>query len=463
MTTTLVEGDETAVGARPGRPARDADADTETTDRPNRLRPARMLWLALTRVGVPLAIIALAVYITVQLLATAPEPARTDRARQAALVEIVPITLLPERVTIEAMGVVTAARSVEVKPQVPGRIEWVSPRLAPGAAFEAGEPIVRIERADFELAVRQRESEVRVAAAAVIEARRRMTLAETALRLEEGNQRVAQREFELLGEDVGDNRALVLREPQLAAARAEVDAAEAAIESAEAALEAARADLENARLDLTRTEVVAPFDAIVNQKIADLGDYVGTSTSLVHLLGTDTAWIELSVPERDLLWIDMPGPDGRGGSTVEIRNSAAWGDGRTRTGRVLRRFPTVDAAGRMAKLLVEVEDPFAVEADDTPPLLVGTYVRSQIEGVPPDRGVLIPRSWVRDGDVVWVMDAEDRLSIRRIQVGYRGSETVVVTDGLALGERVVVSALGIAIDGMPLRTGDQPAVEESGS
>ena len=88
-----------------------------------------------------------------------------------------------------------AARQIELRPQVAGRIDWMSERLVPGGHFAKGDPLIRIEKSDYELAIAQRESELKVARANVIEANRGLTLANRDLRSEMGNQLVARRDF----------------------------------------------------------------------------------------------------------------------------------------------------------------------------------------------------------------------------------------------------------------------------
>ncbi|MFP4054113.1 MAG: efflux RND transporter periplasmic adaptor subunit [Phycisphaerae bacterium] len=424
---------------------------------------ARIAWKVLTKLILPIVVIAVAVLAARKLIQTAPKAPRRQRPRLARLVEVTPARLVGRPVVIEAMGEVHPAHEVELRPQVTGRLEWVNPDLEPGAWFEANAPLMRIEDDDYRILVDQRISEAAMARTSIAEANRRLEYARRDLKLELGSRAVARKEYEALDLEMDPNQAeLVLREPQLAAARAEVTAARAAVESAQASHRAALLRLKDARLDLARTTLSAPFPVVVRQKLADRGDTVSGSTPVLRLIGSREFWVELAVPQSDLKWLRMPGLDA-GGSTVKLQMETIWPEGVFRTGRVIRRLPGVDPQGRMARVLVSVTDPLSLDdANDSPPLLVGNYVRAEITGRDVESAVVLPRPLLRNGDQVWVMNDADRLEIRTVTMLYRGREDVLVSGGLEPGERVVTTDLGAPVEGMKLRlNGPSPTTRQA--
>ncbi|MDT8342760.1 MAG: HlyD family efflux transporter periplasmic adaptor subunit, partial [Longimicrobiales bacterium] len=169
------------------------------------------------------------------------------------------------------MGTVVPARVVELHPRVSGEVVWVSGQLAPGGRLRQGETLLRLDTTDYELALQR--------------LRTHLARAEADLAVEQGNQAIARREFELLGEVVGEaDQSLLLRKPQLDAARATVDGVQAEI---------ARAEVE-----LERTTLRVPFNALVRSRAVDVGARVTQSTVLATLVGTDTYWVEAAVPVR---------------------------------------------------------------------------------------------------------------------------------------------------------------------
>jgi len=390
---------------------------------------------------------------------------RTHNERQSALVETTEVTVRSEPVVLEAMGTVVSSRQLQIKPEVSGRIVWLADSLVPGSAFEAGQPLVRLDGRDYELALTQRRIEWRQAKTAVTETERSLIKARVDLKLEMGNQAVARRELEVLAQTIDEqNRDLVLRRPQLEAAEADVKAAEAALASVRAAVEAAEARVKRAELDLERTTIVAPFDLVIERKMAELGDRVGTSTGLMEVIGSRTFWIQVSLPQADMRWVEVP-PAGSNEScsSVLIYNDAAWPRDQYRIGRVIRRLPTVDSRGHMARVLVAVDDPLSMTSSSgsQPPLLAGSYVRVEITGKTLESVISLDRALVRDGGSVWVMTRDGRLDIRPVQVLYRGRDRVLLRNGLGPGERIVTTDLAAPVPGMPLRTEQENSAPEN--
>jgi hypothetical protein len=193
---------------------------------------------------------------------------------------------------------------------------------------------------------------------------------------------------------------------------------------------------------------------------------------LAELADTDRFWLELAVPVDDLRWIEIPRFPGGRGSEVRVRNEAAWGPDRHRTGRVVRLSGEVDPMSRMATLLVEIEDPLAL-ADanaNEPVLLLNSYIRTEVLGREIRNVIAIGREYLHEGDTVWVINASNELEVRKAAVLYRGRDEVLLESGLRDGEQIVTTLLSSPVAGMGLRTAEtrleldlppaQPATDE---
>ena len=225
---------------------------------------------------------------------------------------------------------------------------------------------------------------------------------------------------------------------------------------AEAILEAAKVSLDQARRDLNRTEIVAPFDGRVRDEKVDVGQFVSRGASIAKLYATDFAEIRLPLADRQLKYLDLPGIrqafDASEGPTVRLRAHFAGAE-HTWSGRIVRTEGEIDARSRMVHVVARVENPYRVErsADDRPPLAIGLFVRAEIEG-PIEQGVtVVPRSALRDDRELMVVDAEDRLRLRTVDVLRIDREEVLIRTRLGAGERVCVSPLEVVVDGMRVR------------
>jgi RND family efflux transporter MFP subunit len=266
-----------------------------------------------------------------------------------------------------------------------------------------------------------------------------------------GRQDVAKREWELLNKGVPHNpldSELALRKPHL--------------EKAQADLEAARAALQRAELDLARTVVRAPFNCMVRTKNVDLGSRASSQDQLADLVGTDQYLVRASVPVDRLKWIVIPSGGKDQGSKTRIFYGNASGS--ERKGTVVRLLGDLEEEGRMARILIAVDDPLDLDSPDQtrPPLLIGEYVRLEIEGPELNDVVVLPRAALRDGTYVWVIGDGDTLDIRSVDIAWRGEEAVLVRNELRDGERIIMTGLSAPVQGMKVMV-NTPTGETSAS
>ena len=399
--------------------------ETNGTPRPG-------LGRAVFRILLPMAVLAAAAAAAFWLMETSPQAKPHPQTRNATLVAVKAVDFGPQPTRISGMGTVAAAREVELKSQVSGEITEMNANLVPGGHLRQGETLLKIDPTDYRLAVRQLTTEV--------------AKAESDLQLEEGNQLIAQKEYQLLGETVSDTeKALILRRPQL--------------DNLRAAREAAQARLDQARVDLGRTRIKAPFNAVVQSRGVNIGARADQSTTLATLVGTDAYWVEVAVPVSQLRWIQVPQTDTDQGSLARIYDAAAWGEGVFRQGRVIRLAANLEEQGRMARLLVRVEDPLSLRPDngDQPTLLIGSYVRVEIQGQELAAAAAIEREFIHNGSTVWVLEAPGDLAIHPVEIAFRGMDQVLVTGGIEPGDQLIISDLAAPVEGMALRTAKAPA------
>jgi RND family efflux transporter MFP subunit len=362
---------------------------------------------------------------TTLIFSTEPTAERTGATRQTAmLVDVISVERDTVQPTIEAMGTVQPSQDIVLSPRVSGEIVQRAEAFTPGGYVEQGDVLLRLDPSDYENALQQRESELRQA--------------ESDLKIEMGRQNVAQQDYQLLDDSLsGENRALVLREPQLNAARSQVESARAAVQQAE--------------LNLQRTTIRAPFDAHILSRNANVGSQVSPGDDLGRLVGLDTYWVEATVPLSKLRWLTIP-DDGAQGTPVRIRNRTAWEPDEYRTGTIHKLVGALENQTRMARVLIAVPDPHAYASGNAerPTLMIGSYVEASIQAVQLNDVVQLNRDYVRDDDTVWIMD-DGALRIQDVNIVVRDAQYAYIDEGLSDGDRVVTTNLSTVTDGAPLR------------
>lgn len=380
----------------------------------------------IVRIVLSLIILAVGAGTAFYLKNSAPRTRKKPLARLSPTVQVEPVTLSDYQIVVTAMGTVIPAREVVLKSRVSGEVVEIHPEFTEGGLLKKDTKILRIDPLDFKLALARKQSAV--------------TAAESALKLELGHQDVAKREWELLkgAEPVQDlEKELALRKPHLDKARADLAAAEA--------------DFKTAALNLDRTLILAPFNAMVRTKAVDLGSQVAPQESLAELVGTDAYRVRVSIPVDRPEWINIPGLAGDSGSKARI----IYSQGHACSGTVVRLLGDLATEGRMARILVEVPDPLGLTAPNQgrAPLLIGEYVRVEIQGRKLKSVFQIPRPAFRDNSSVWIAGENQILEIRKVRPVWRDAGFVLLQDGLKPGERLIVSDLAAPVQGMALLVG----------
>jgi len=352
----------------------------------------------------------------------APETRRPEF--KPPLVRVQKVELQDVQLTVRSQGTVAPRTESRLVPEVSGRVLRVSPGFAVGGFFEEGDSLLEVDPYDY----RQ----------ALVQARSRVAQAGLRLALEEAEAEVARREWEELGE--GDASPLTLREPQ--------------VEDAHAALQAAEAGLQQAQRDLDRTVVKAPYAGRLREKHVDVGQYVTRGTAVATLYSVDAAEVRLPLPDSELAYLVLPlnyrGEDAAR-SGPEVMLQAEFGGKVHRwAGRVVRTEGEIDPRSRMVHVVAQVNDPYGRDGD-RPPLAVGMFVQAEIRGRLAKGVAVIPRQALHPGNMVWTVDEEDRLFFRDVNIFRVEGDQVLISSGLEQGERVCLSSLDAATDGMRVR------------
>lgn len=360
----------------------------------------------------PVVFLLVALLVVFVLVQARPVAAREEAIVPAPLVRVMTVDTKDVAMQIASQGTVEPHTETTIVAQAGGNVDAVSPKFGSGGVFRRGETMLQLDARDYRVAVAQSE-------AAVAQAKLRLAR-------EEAEAEIAREEWEKLGS--GEPGPLVLRTPQLAEARA--------------ALAAAEASVMQARLNLERTTIRAPYDGILLEKLADVGQFVGPGTPIARMAAADYVEVELPVASEDLAHIDLEsGPSvvlrSRFGGTV-----AQW------PGRIVRTSGQIDPATRMLGLIARVENPFV----GSTPLRIGQFVEALIEGRSAERVIEIPRAALRQGRQVLVVDETSRLHFREVEVLRMTNQAAFVAWGLQPGETIVLSQMDAPVAGMTVRT-----------
>ena len=377
--------------------------------------------------GLPLLVLAIGGWTAKTLIDSYEPPQPEPIVVEPPLVRVIPAERTDLTLQVRAEGTVAPRTESQLVPEISGRVVEVSPSLAAGGFFDEGDVLLRIETRVYELAITRAE-------AAIEQANLRLTT-------ERQEAEVARLEWEALG--TGEPSPLLFREPQIA--------------EVQASLAAAEATLEQARYDLERTVLRAPFAGRVRSKEVDVGQFVQRGMSLATLYSVDVAEVRLPIPNSELEYCRLPlayrdGDSQGAGPGVKLTARFA-GEEHTWQGLIVRTEGEIDPRTRMVNAIAQVQDPYARGKNSRrPPLAVGMFVQAEIEGIRVRDVIRAPRTALREGNVIYVVDRRGRLRFREVVPLRAERDVVLIKEGLEEGELICLSPMEAAVNGMTVRT-----------
>lgn len=341
------------------------------------------------------------------------------------VIDVEPQTL---RLDVYSQGVVTPRTEIDLVPEVAGKIIFVHVGFFSGGFFAKNDLLMTIDPRDYDYAIT--EAQARIAEAG------RLLISEQA------QAEQAHNEWQTLGS--GKPTPLAMREPQLAEARAKLKAAEA--------------ELAKARLKRSRCELRAPFAGRVHEKRMGLGQYVQPGEKLARIYSTDVAEIRLPLAVDQLAFLDLPLgiPDSASSQWPTVTLTAEFAGEPTRwEGRIVRTEGVMDEASAQLFVVAEVAEPYR-QQDRHPPLLAGLFVKAVIHGKNRQDLFALPPSTVDASQNTLLVDGEQRLRIRKLEILRHETDRVLVKGGLRAGDKIVTAGIQAPVDGVKVRidTGD---------
>lgn len=366
------------------------------------------------------------------IVASAPELETSAPTPQIPVAYVVHAHRQTMRLNVRSQGIVTPRTEIDLVPEVAGKIVQLHPSLVAGGFFKTGDLLLSIDPRDYEYAIAE-------AAGRIAEAKRQLAL-------EEAQAEQARSEWQALGEGQAPTP-LTLREPHVAEARAKLKAAEA--------------DMTKARLNYSRCQVHAPFAGRVKEQRVGVGQYVQPGEKLARLYATDVAEVRLPIAADQLAHLDLPlghpPPKPDSGPRVTLSAELAGVINRWE-GRIVRTEGTMDETTGAVNAVAEVRDPYAARHNRAP-LLLGLFVTAEIEGKPQSDLFALPQAAVNAAQEALLVDQQNRLHVRRLQVVRSEAERVLVLGSLSEGDRLVVGGIRVPIEGMKVEPMDYASAQ----
>ena len=344
-----------------------------------------------------------------------------DPVEEAPAPDVIVEILTPKdfQIQISSNGTTTPLTQTVLTAEVGGEVIYRSKKFSEGSSVIEGEILAKIDDTDLQLQYKNALLQL-----ANAEVQHSLQLAEA---------EVAKEAWEKIGDGVASD--LTLKKPQL--------------KQAEALLEVAKAQVNSAEKKLNKTEIVAPYAGRIQSVNIDLGTTIIPGQPVGALYTSSEIEVTLAVKDNDLQFLSIP-MDGRKldpseQALVEIR-SFYKGKNQTWIGRLERVDGVIDPVTRMINLITVFKNDF-IETDK-PNLPIGLFVEAQIDGIILKDIFSIPVNAISENNEVYIVNNDSELVSRQLSILKKYSDFVIVKDGLKAGERIVISKLSTASNGI---------------
>ena len=375
------------------------------------------------KILLPLAILGVLILIAAIIKMNPPEaPQRSAFSGSLMTVETQVLERSAYDIVLESYGTVQPRTQSMLVAQVGGQIVEINPNVRDGGFFEKGDVLGKIDPRDY-------EANMRIASAALLDARQ--ALAEAEARTAQ-----AREDWARLG-NTGEPGELVLRLPQLEAAKARIISAESS--------------LQKSRLELERTNIVAPYAGRVLRKLVDVGQVVSPNSQLAEIYATDNIEIRLPIRNRDLAFINLPEAYRYTSTSAEaaaqVQIISQLGDGAVWQAELVRTEGAIDETARQLHVIAMIEDPFGRVVDNQVPLKIGQYVTARLQGKTVADALVVPNNTIYQGTYVYIV-VDGILQRRNIDIAWQNDTEALVTTGLQNGDALVITPLGQVTSGI---------------
>ncbi|NQZ25871.1 MAG: efflux RND transporter periplasmic adaptor subunit [Colwellia sp.] len=382
---------------------------------------------------IPIVILVTGIAVMVGFSSMKKPPEEKEKVDNTPIVAVENISVAPMTLEVNSYGMVKPKYETQLVAQVNGEIVELSDIFVRGGFVKKDQLLARIDPSDYH--------------AALIDAQASMASARAALETELAQGKVAEREWRQI--ENSSPTELSLRKPQLAQELARVKAAQASVLRAERNLE--------------RTEIRAPYDAMIDSRNVGLGSFVSVGSKIGHVLGTAIAEIRLPVADNQLAFL-VKTKSTKAGVNAQVNLIGTYaGQDTLWQAKIARSEGVIDSTSRMSYLVAEINDPYRLKKSSdssAAPLRFGSYVNAKIMGYDISKASLVPRYLVVNGKVA-ILDSESKLHYAAIDIVRQQGSHVVVANGLADGDQLIVSALDYPVDGMQLALiSDEKQLEE---
>ena len=367
-----------------------------------------------------------------------------------------------------------ATDTVEIRARVKAFLKTQS--YTEGSIVQAGQVLFTLDKREYAAQLMQAEAQLSRAEADLAQAKEK-SLVEVA----QANVQIATAQLNKADQDVNRLKPLALQKavPQqdyddaLArqqAAKADIEGRQAALSTskvnqsasilqAQAAVEGAKSNIQQAKLNVEYCSVTSPITGIAGIRQVAPGNLVGQgeATLLATVSNVNPMRVYVSISEREYLTYQRMRAEGKMKGAGDLQLILADGSTFPEKGRIIIADRAVDLKTGTLSFVAEFRNPKGV-------LRPGQFGRVRLAATVAENALLVPQKAVtqmQSANVVYVVGDNNKVALRSVILGERVGADYIITDGVKVGERVIVEGIQKARPGSTVNPTDRPLSSET--
>jgi len=426
-------------------------------EEPSGIKKARSFFIRFLRVVIVLII---AVFLAKLLISLNKEPEKRNIIKTPPSVKIMETMPVSKVMTVEAYGTVKPRKLVKIAAEVPGRIEYIHPAFIEGGEILKGTLLIRIDQRSYQLDRQTGQVRVNQAETDIESLKLEIKNLKNDIILSRANVDLTQKELKritaLTQNQFASKNALDKAEQQCLHAkialqniRNRLSMTTPLMAQKKIALAMARVDFQKADLAFQKTQIRSDFNGLVLDKFTELGEYVNPGQALGTIYQKGRLDVDVRIPLEKIKWIESLFENG---GTPDAKVTAMnFGSEKSYVwhAKVARIKAKIDEKTRTLPMTLEIVS-FDAKINNMFDLKPGTFVKCSIVGKTFENIFVLPRYLLKSGNILFTVN-NNRLKMKKVTVLRKFEEQIYVNGGLTSGDKIVVSPLPGAREGMELR------------
>jgi len=405
-------------------------------------------------------VLIIAVALAKFLISLKKEPEKKEIINNPVSVKVIMAKPVSKVMTVEEYGTVKPRKLVKITAEVSGRISYIHPSFIEGGEIEKGQVLIRIDQRTYKLNRQTGTVRIRQAKTDIEQLKQDIANLKNDIKLSSANLKLVEKELKrtkaLSENQFASKNSLDRAEKLYLQAKIQfqnlsnrLSLTDTLMEQKINALDMANVDFQKADLALEKTSIVSDFDGFILNKSAEIGEYINPGQIMGSIYEKGNLDVDVRIPLENLRWIESFFEEGKTPkakvtmANIDKMQPFVW------DAEVVRIKASIDETTRTLPMTLEIRKP-ELKLKNIFELKPGAFVKCSIIGETYKDIFVLPRYLLKRENILYTINS-GHLKMKKVGILRKFEDEIYVDNGLNSGDKIIVSPLPGALDGMELK------------